>query len=374
MKSDPMPTSLRSFSKINLGLAIGPERADGFHSLTTLYQTLAAHDLVTVEARPASSTRVVITSNDARVPTDDRNTAFKAANQLLQTLNLTADLRIHIEKQLPVQGGLGAGSANAVATLLGLERELGAQLPGPERLAIAAAVGSDVPLFLIGGAILGTGRGEEVYPLPDLPPAYCVLALPDIGVSTPQAFRDWDALRSEGGIEPNALRDMHAPFASWNPAPRRGDPLTPPQPSDKLKMLSRALASAFCEPHSSGVFLEDLAAKKDFANSAVVVNPLLALVRTGIENDFEEVVFPKYPLLGEIKRVLASPVQRDQPECAALYAALSGSGSALFGLYSTPEAAAAAEIRLTELGVRSLRTETLPRGEYWRKMLVDSPK
>jgi 4-diphosphocytidyl-2-C-methyl-D-erythritol kinase len=374
MKSDPMPTTLRSFSKINLGLAIGPERADGFHSLTTLYQTLAAHDLVTVEARPASSTRVVITSNDARVPTDDRNTAFKATNQLLQALNLTADVRIHIEKQLPVQGGLGAGSANAVAALLGLERELGAQLAGPERLAIAAAVGSDVPLFLIGGAILGVGRGEEVYPLPDLPPAYCVLALPDIGVSTPQAFRDWDALRSEGGIEPNALRDMHAPFATWNPAPRRDDPLTPPQPSDKLKMLSRALASAFCGPHSSGVFLEDLAAKKDFANSAVVANPLLALVRTGIENDFEEVVFPKYPLLGEIKRVLASPVQRDQPECAALYTALSGSGSALFGLYSTPEAAVAAEVRLTELGVRSLRTETLPRGEYWRKMLVDSPK
>jgi len=369
----PMPTTLRSFSKINLGLAIGPARADGFHSLTTLYQTLAAHDLVTVEARPASTTRVVLTSNDARVPTDDRNTAFKSVSRVLQSLNVTADVRIHIEKRLPVQGGLGAGSANAVAALLGVERELGTQLPGPERLTIAAEVGSDVPLFLIGGAVLGTGRGEEVYPLPDLPPTHCVLALPDIGVSTPQAFRDWDALRSEGGIEPNALRDMHAPFATWNPAPRRGDPLTPPQPSDKLKKLSRALASAFCDPHSSGVFLEDLAAK-GFANSAAVANPLFALVRTGIENDFEEVVFPKYPLLGEIKRVLASPVHQDQPERAALYAALSGSGSALFGLYSTPEAAADAEVRLKDLGVRSLRTETLPRGEYWRKMLVDSPK
>ena len=103
---------------------------------------------------------------------------------------------ITIEKRLPVQGGLGAGSGNAVATLLALERALKKKLPGAERLRIAAEVGSDLPLFLVGGTVLGVGRGEEVYPLPDLPSVRCVVVTPEIGVSTPKAFADWDAMMS----------------------------------------------------------------------------------------------------------------------------------------------------------------------------------
>jgi 4-diphosphocytidyl-2-C-methyl-D-erythritol kinase len=355
-----MSTTIRSFSKINLGLAIGPVRADGFHALTTLYQTLAAHDHVIVEARPAEKTSITLTSNDPRVPTDDRNTAFKSVSLALKALKTTAEVRIHIDKRLPVQGGLGAGSGNAVAALIGLERELGAHgvapLSGMEKLRIAAEVGSDVPLFLVGGAVLGVGRGEEVYPLPDLPTTHCVLALPEIGVSTPQAFRDWDA--------------RHAEPAGPAPGLLLSGALTAAPASDRLKVLSRALASAFCEPHSSGVFLEDLAAKTGSPTSLFAgANPFSTLVRTGIENDFEEVVFPQNPLLGRIKRELAAT---GHPEHAAFYASLSGSGSALFGLYGTPEAAEAAETRLTGMGIRSLRTETLPRDQYWRRMLVDS--
>jgi 4-diphosphocytidyl-2-C-methyl-D-erythritol kinase len=365
-----MPTTVRSYSKINLGLAIGPSRPDGFHSLTTLYQTLDAHDLVTVGARPAATASIMLTSNDARVPTDSRNTSWKSIELALASLKLSAEVSIHIEKRLPVQGGLGAGSANAAAALIALEGELRkhdiAPLSGLQKLGIAAEVGSDVPLFLIGGAVLGVSRGEEVYPLPDLPPTYCVLALPETGVSTPQAFRDWDALHSIAALERNTDRDMAAPFASWNtgsghlgPGFHDKDSLTQPSPSDTLKGLSQALASAFCEPHSSGIFSNE----KDLAG-----NFLSALVRTGIENNFEEVVFPKYPLLGQIKRAL---VDSDHPEHAAIYAALSGSGSALFGLYGTAETADAAEARLARLGVRSLRTKTLPRADYWRTMLVE---
>ena len=83
---------------------------------------------------------------------------------------------------------------NAVATLLALERALNKKLPGAERLRIAAEVGSDLPLFLVGGTVLGVGHGEEVYPLPDLPSVCCVVATPEIGVSTPKAFADWDAM------------------------------------------------------------------------------------------------------------------------------------------------------------------------------------
>jgi 4-diphosphocytidyl-2-C-methyl-D-erythritol kinase len=363
-----MPTRVRSFSKINLGLAIGFSRGDGFHALTTLYQTLEAHDLVTVEARPAAVTTITLTATDPRVPVDNRNTVWKMADLALKTLKIQAEVHIHIDKWLPVQGGLGAGSANAVAALAGLERELYAHdvppLPGPDRLRIAAEVGSDVPLFLIGGSVLGVGHGEEVYPLPDLPAVECVLALPEIGVSTPQAFHDWDALHSAAAFEDSVSRDSRAPIASWNPAPKKSDPpktgssLTRSRPSDRLIELSRALASALREPHSSGVF----PLREDRPE-----NPLLALVRTGIENDFEEVVFPKYPLLGEIKRALA--YSSGPPDEAALYAALSGSGSALFGLYGNSKAAMYAEERLKAKGIRSLRTKTLPREGYWSTML-----
>ncbi len=347
-----MPATVRSFCKINLGLAIGPPRADGFHALATCYQTLAAHDLLTVEADPAPATSIHITSNHEGVPLDARNTVWKIVERALRAMNTTASVRVHIDKRLPVQGGIGAGSANAVAALLGLERELGRcgapPLPDPERLRIAAEVGSDVPLFLLGGTILGSGRGEQVFPLSDLPVTACVLALPEIGVSTPQAYRDWDAL---------------------HPLPEPA--LTTPSPSDKLLTLSRALASVLAPrppeaqstgdgTHSSGVsaLREDLAGKSE-------MNPLLALVRTGIENDFEEVVFRQYPSLGTIRRILADS---HDPEETALYAALSGSGSALFGLYGSEAAAAAAERRLSNAGIRSLRTRTLPRDEYWRTM------
>lgn len=348
-----MSTRVRSFSKINLGLAIGPLRPDGFHALTTLYQTLAAYDVVTVDVHKLTQAkrglpsrnadiarsgdpglewgtqsperRIVITSNDERVPRDSRNTVWKMLDRVLAADNLSIEVRVHIEKRLPVQGGLGAGSANAAAALIGLERELGIQLLGAERLRIAEEVGSDVPLFLIGGAVLGLGRGEEVYPMPDLPETHCVVALPAVGVSTPQAFRDWDILQEQR--------------------------LTTGTASDKLKELSRVLSAGLSRPHVSGVFSR---------GEDQPEGPLLALVRTGIENDFEKVVFRQNPLFGEIKRIL---------EAGAVYAALSGSGSAVFGLYQTEEAAVEAEKRLSVHGTASLRTKTLPRGAFWGTML-----
>jgi 4-diphosphocytidyl-2-C-methyl-D-erythritol kinase len=322
-----MPSRVRSHTKINLGLAIGPLRADGFHSLTTVYQTLALHDWVTVEAQLAPTTHITLTSTHPQVPTDGTNTASRMVQRCLEQLGLLAQVHIHIDKQLPLQGGLGAGSANAIAALLGLEQELEQRLEPADRLGLAATVGSDVPLFLVGGAVTGVGRGEQVFPLPDFPSYSCVLALPGIGVSTPQAYRDWDSL-------------------------------TLGAPSDTLSTLSRSIAAAFSEPHSSGVF----SLGEDRAE-----DPLLALVRTGIENDFERVVFPQYPFLGEIKRILAGGSSTEE---AALYAGLSGSGSALFGLYRTPEAAKAALERLERQGVIGLVTSTLPRSDYWRTMMV----
>ncbi len=343
-----MSTRVRSHAKINLGLGIGAPRPDGFHALATVYQTLEVHDVVTVTARRANETRLALTSNDGRVPTDARNTAWKMISLVLDESGVNAEVAVHIEKRLPVQGGLGAGSANAVAALVGLEVELGvlsgrADWPS-RRLELAAAVGSDVPLFLIGGAVLGMDRGQEVIPLPDFEPVWCVVATPAVGVSTPQAFRDWDALCATEGLTGEAS-------------------------DDKLKQLSRAYASAFAgrfpqggqRAGSSGVASVggDLAGRQESA-----------LVRTGITswivNDFERVVFRQHPSLAEIKRLLAAA---GTPE-AALHASLSGSGSALFGLYLTRGDAEAARGRLAEAGVESLLTRTLPRGQYWSEMLL----
>jgi 4-diphosphocytidyl-2-C-methyl-D-erythritol kinase len=391
-----MATAVRSHAKINLGLGIGAPRADGFHGLVTVYQTLEVYDVVTVAARRAAATALRLTSNNNRVPTDARNTAWKMVALALESLGIAAEVEIHIEKRLPVQGGLGAGSANAVAALVGLEAELGigvhgfppfeqstfegwgteldgrvTESDGPEvsrapslrlfsgarvgnqqswqarRMEIAARVGSDVPLFLIGGTILGVDRGQQVSPLPDFEPVWCVVATPELGVSTPQAFRDWDRLCATEGLTAEAS-------------------------ADKLKELSRAYASAFAEAvpegrqgvGSSGVLAREL----DGENLAGPMES--ALVRTGITswivNDFERVVFPQHPSLAEIKRILLGS---GTPE-AALHASLSGSGSALFGLYRTRGDAEAARERLRPMGVASLLTRTLPRAKYWREMLL----
>jgi 4-diphosphocytidyl-2-C-methyl-D-erythritol kinase len=350
-----MPTAVRSHAKINLGLYIGASRPEagpaGFHRLATVYQTLELYDLVTVAARPATATVLRLTSNDSRVPTDEHNTAWKMAALALEALGLTAEVEINIEKRLPVQGGLGAGSANAVAALVGLEAELriaGQRVGGLDwparRLEIAAEVGSDVPLFLIGGAVLGLDHGQEVYPLPDFEPVWCVVATPEVGVSTPQAFRDWDALCLAEG-------------------------LTAAASADKLNKLSRAYASAFAGAIPGG--------QQGVGSSGVpsiegdLAGPVeSALVRTGIsswiQNDFERVVFSQHPPLADIKRILLG---FGTPE-AALHASLSGSGSALFGLYRTRGDAEAARERLRMAGVASQLTRTLPREAYWREMLL----
>ena len=187
-----MSIVLRSFAKINLGLKIGPARADGFHELRTIYQTLALHDIIRVEVQPGSGIEILCA--DPRVPLDESNTCYKIAERLIKATDARVKAIIQIDKQLPVQGGLGAASSNAVATMLGLERALGTELPAEEKQRIAADVGSDLPLFLIGGTVLGLGRGEQVSPLQDLPAMSLVVITPAIGVSTPAAFARWDEM------------------------------------------------------------------------------------------------------------------------------------------------------------------------------------
>jgi 4-diphosphocytidyl-2-C-methyl-D-erythritol kinase len=353
-----MSTRVRSFSKINLGLAVGPARADGYHGLVTVYQTLALCDVVTVEARRAGATRVELEVDHAGVPSTarrdaERNTAWKMVVGALERMGIAAEVRIGIEKRLPVQGGMGAGSANAAAALIGLERELGVALAGAERLKLAAEVGSDVPLFLLGGTVLGLGRGEEVYPLPDLPGMACAVAVPGVGVSTAAAFRELDARQVTEGV---------GVVGAGN-----GSQLTSLGLPDRLKELSRALAAVWT---TDGAELGGTGISCSAGDLAE--NPLLALVRTGIENDFEEVVFSQHPSLRSTKRELMGSDSGAGNPGRAVYAALSGSGSALFGLYRTQADARAAQQRVQATGVRAILTETLTRTEYWHTMMEEA--
>jgi 4-diphosphocytidyl-2-C-methyl-D-erythritol kinase len=320
--------TIPSFAKINLGLRIGPLREDGFHQLRTVYQTIGLHDIVSVSVVRGSG--IEIRCDDPRVPTDSTNTCFSIVERAMQALKARGRVVIKIEKRLPVQGGLGGASGNAVAALLAVERSLRKRLPMAERLQIAAEVGSDIPLFLIGGTVLGVGRGEEVYPLPDLPPTTCVIALPEIAISTPKAFADWDEEAK----------------------------LTPSAHSDRMLEFSREISAWLNAVPISGGRRSGVSAR----GGGRAENPLLDLVRTGIENDFERVVFPKYPELLEVKRVLE--------RTGAQYASLSGSGSAIYGLFDSSSQAAAAAKKLVRQGTRALVTSTLTRRQYWKRLQI----
>ncbi len=353
-----MTVTVRSFAKINLGLRIGAAREDGFHELLTVYQTIGLHDVIRVNVGRGSG--IEIHCADPRVPKDESNTCYRIVEKAMSALRAKGCVVIEIEKRLPVQGGLGGASANAVATLLGLERALRKALPAAERLRIAAEVGSDLPLFLVGGTVLGVGRGEQVYPLADLPVMACVVVTPTVGVSTPKAFADWGRLHDAGqGLKPGPLADFDAAPSTGSGQALKGrsstaaTKLTVAAGSDRMGELGRGLSAWLSEMYSSAP--SDLLARGGQAE-----NPLLWLVRAGIKNDFEEVVFPEYPELSGGKSALL--------RAGAKYASLSGSGSTLYGLFASREAAVQATARLRKQGWTAQATTTLTRRAYWKRM------
>jgi 4-diphosphocytidyl-2-C-methyl-D-erythritol kinase len=341
-----MTVAVLSFAKINLGLCIGAVRFDGYHDLRTIYQTIALHDVIRVSVGRGSG--IEIACNDARVPLDSSNTCWRIAEQVMDELAARVKVVIEIEKQLPVQGGMGAASSNAVATMIALERALKKSLPGAVRLRIAAQVGSDLPLFVVGGTVLGVGRGEEVYPLPDLPGIPMVVVTPGVGVSTPRAFADWDALVK--GNKGAKLRSARTDGNFLSHTTRSSEQLTPAGGSDRLVEIGRVLSAWLSGLPNTGASAR---------GGSRAGNLLSDLVRTGIENDFERVVFPIYPELRDIKGELLRAGSR--------YASLSGSGSTLYGLFRSAAEAAKAASRLRKRGLKAVATHSLTRQQYWKR-------
>ena len=359
----PMPVTLRSFAKINLGLRIGPRRADGFHELRTVYQTIGLHDVLRLNVQRGSG--IEIRCDDPRVPTDQRNTCYKILELAMAALRAKGRVRSRSRSGLPVQGGLGGASGNAVAALLALEMHVeeatfragAAADRGGSRLRRAAV--PDWWNHSRGGPRRGglSAAGFALLPVRDCYTRNrCIDSKGVCGVG----FADGDAgkpaeLRSawtDEGVPPCVSHPADAPHID-------SAKLTQLTPSDRINTFGREISAWLSSVPAKKTSKERFSGVPAMGRGRAETL-LLDLVRTGIENDFEKVVFPQYPALRDVKCALE--------RAGAMYASLSGSGSALYGLFRTKAQAEKAAARLRKQGIPAQATVTLTRPQYWKKV------
>jgi 4-diphosphocytidyl-2-C-methyl-D-erythritol kinase len=300
-----------AFAKINLRLDIVGKRADNYHELRTIFQTISLHDELRLRASRKPGIALTIHGNTrlAQEPFE-KNLVYRAVDALRHELKIRTGVEIDLYKKIPAGGGMGGGSSNAAAALLGYLQLTRKRIPLQRLIEIATPLGADVPFFLFGGRALGVNKGDEIYPLADVKKhAILVVAPQGIHVPTPEAFR-WVAA---------------PPLPSSQiPSPRRASrQLTNSRTNSKL--------SGFC---------------------ALCWSAQLA----GLSNDFEPAVFRRHPRLASIKRELL--------QAGAAEAMLAGSGSAVFGVFPSPALA-----RRAAVGFPSDQTfvcETISRDRYKR--------
>jgi 4-diphosphocytidyl-2-C-methyl-D-erythritol kinase len=266
--------TLQAYAKINIGLRICSKRADGYHDIETVFHRVQPHDELIFEP----SSVISLVSNKHDLPTDEGNLCIRAASLLQQRYAVKDGVHLSLKKFIPVAAGLGGGSSDAAATILGLAEFWGLAVPAEERQTLGLKLGSDVPYFLTPGTAHATGRGERLNYFPLSLPYWIVLVYPNIHVSTAWAYR-------EARI-PAEQSDLAAPTLDELLKEHLGAP-------DRLRRL--------------------------------------------IRNDFEQVVFQAYPVVGEIKQRLYDE--------GAVFAQMSGSGSAVFGFFPEEQSARAAVVR-----------------------------
>ena len=180
-----------AFAKINLRLDILGKRTDGFHELRTIFQTISLHD--DLRLRPSRSQEISLTvegNQPLSAEPPEKNLVHRAVDALRRELKIRAGVRIELKKSIPAGRGLGGGSSDAAAALLGYLRLTKKRLPAARLLEIASSLGADVPFFLLGGRALGVNKGDEIYPLPDIPKLQILVVSPkEIHVPTPDAYR-----------------------------------------------------------------------------------------------------------------------------------------------------------------------------------------
>lgn len=202
--------ALEAFAKVNRSLVVLGRRLDGYHEIDTLFQTIDLSDNLRLD----EDERLMLSIAGSTLHSDDSNLVLRAARALSERAGGDRGARLHLSKKIPVGAGLGGGSADAAATLLGLNALWRLGLTAEELRPVAALVGSDVPFFLFGGLARGTGRGERIETLPDPPDESLVLLLPTFGMATAEVYRALDA-----GPVPNPL----PPRADSSAMPDRND-------------------------------------------------------------------------------------------------------------------------------------------------------
>ena len=269
-----------AFAKINLRLEILGKRADGYHELRTVFQSVSLHDELRLCASRRPGITLTIRGNEPLSQEPFRkNLVYRAVDALRHELKIRAGAEIELRKKIPAGRGLGGGSSDAAAALQGYLCLTGRKLPAVRLLEIAASLGADVPFFLLGGRALGIARGDEIYPLPDIAKQSILIVSPrDIHIPTPDAYR-W--------VRARAIRATLTKGAA-NPT------------------LWKFCALCWSTQGS------------------------------GLLNDFERPVFRHHPRLDRIKRAL---LQRGASE-----ASLAGSGSAVFGVFPSPALARRAAV------------------------------
>ncbi|MET9526144.1 4-(cytidine 5'-diphospho)-2-C-methyl-D-erythritol kinase [Streptomyces coeruleorubidus] len=212
-----MSVTVRVPAKVNVQLAVGPARPDGFHPLANVFLAVGLYDEVTVA--PADELRVTCEGPDAdQVPLDRTNLAARAAEALAERYGRTPGVHIHIAKDIPVAGGMAGGSADGAGALVACDALWGTGASRDELLDICAELGSDVPFSLVGGAALGVGRGEQLTPLEVGGTFHWVFAMAGRGLSTPAVFREFDRLGEGTDIpEPVASQELLAALAKGDP-------------------------------------------------------------------------------------------------------------------------------------------------------------
>lgn len=299
-----LPVRVRAFAKINLTLRVLGIRSDGYHELRTVFQSLALHDRLTVEAVPGT---FEIRCDDPACPTDRANLVWRAAELVWQAAGRrgpVSGVRVSIQKRIPMQAGLGGGSSDAAAALRVCAALWCPQLGSVQLAHLGASLGADVPFFLHGGAALGVERGDRVFPLADRARSWVVLAQPAVGVSTAEAYRwldEWRAAGDGGGRERRHRSSR-----------RRGD----------------AATGGPSGPYGDG------------------------------GNDLQAPVEARHPVIARLVRGLLG--------CGAHWSAMSGSGSACFGLFPSRAAAMVASASLNGRGCRTLVARTQTAAEYAR--------
>jgi len=292
----PLRVRARAYAKVNLDLRVLGTRTDGYHELRTVFQSVALYDTLLCVASPGP---FILKCRTAGVPIDSSNLVWRAAAALWTALGRSgepADMTISLKKDIPLGAGLGGGSADAAAALRALARAWGGA-PLALLRDVAGGIGSDVAYFLAGGTALGLGRGEEIYPLVDLPTHWIVIVQPPYGVSTAEAYAWYDEDRAAGWREPREPQMLPVPW-----------------PTRAAQMI----------------------------------------------NDLEPPVVRRHPEIGTLKSALR--------EAGAVAAAMTGSGSAVFGLFRTQSAAVRAVKSTSRTGARARLTRTLSRAEHERRV------